>query len=350
MTRNLPTILVAAILVLIVVFMMCAFQVRFTETAVVTRFDQIQRTIGPEDAGLHFKLPWPIDRVHTFDTRMRSFDTEFRQLGTQDQKTIVLTAYATWRIQDGERFLKTIGREEMAARKIGDLLENRVSTVLRTHPLSHLVNVNETEMKFAQIEREFLDGIRGPALQNYGIEIVRVGIQRLGIPESVTKEVFARMKEDRQKTIKELTAEGQAKAQEIRSTAEKVSETILARAEAYAKKIEGLGDAEAARYYAKFAENLELSNFLKKKETLRKILEGGQVTLVLDASQLEPFTMLRDAAISMKGGIKGVDSKAVHGRNHAVTDRLGASANPGPDNHGEKAQAVLLDESDHRRE
>ncbi len=321
MTRNLPTLLVAAILVLIVTFMMCAFQVRFTETAIVTRFDQIQKTITPEEAGLHFKLPWPIDRVHTFDTRLRSFDTEFRQLGTKDQKTIVLTAYATWRVQDGERFLKTIGREEAAARKIRDLLENRVSTVLRTHPLSNLVNVDPEEMKFAQIEAEFLAGIREPAMTNYGIEIVSVGIQRLGIPESVTKEVFTRMKADREATIKELTAEGQAKAQEIRSTAEQISEMIISRAEAYAKKIEGLGDAEAAKYYAKFAENLELSNFLKKKETLQRILGGGQVTLVLDASQLEPFTMLRDAAISLKSGAVEVDAAT----NHAVKDRLGAN-------------------------
>lgn len=300
MTRSVPTILVAALILVIIVFMMCSFQVRFTETAVVTRFDEIRKVIPPNEAGLHFMLPWPIDHVHRYDTRLRSFETDFRQLGTEDQKTLVLTAYATWRIEDGVKFLKAIGREETADQKIRDLLENRVSTVLRTHPLSHLVNVDEKEMKFAQIEAEFLAGVREPARQNYGIEIVSVGIERLGIPESVTREVFTRMKEDRQRTIKELTAEGEAKAQEIRVTAEEISSKIIARAEAYAKKIESQGEALAAEYYAKFAQNRGLSDFLKRRETLKKILESGDATIVLDAGKLEPFKLLQEAASSTR--------------------------------------------------
>ncbi len=297
MRKNVPALLVACIILAVILFMMCAFQVRFTETAVVTRFDDVDRVIQPAGAGLHFKYPWPVDQVHRYDTRLRSFDTEFRQIGTEDQKTVVLTAYATWRISDGERFLKAVGREDAAAMKIRDLLENRVSTVLRTHPLGHLVNIDPAEMRFAEIESEFLSGIRDKAMENYGIEIVSVGIQKLGIPESVTKEVFTRMKEDRQKTIKELTAEGLAKAQEIRSTAEEVANKIIARAEAYAKKIESQGDAEAAKYYKMFAEHRELADFLKKIETFLRIMEAGGVTLILDANQLEPFKLLMDAAV-----------------------------------------------------
>lgn len=300
MFRNRSTLLVGAIIIVVIVFMMCAFQVRFTETAVVTRFDTIDRLVGPDEAGLHFKWPWPFERVHRYDTRLRTFDTEFRQLGTEDQKTIVLTAYATWRIVDAEKFLRSVGREESAAKKIRDLLENRISNVLRTHPLSHLVNVNPAEMKFAEIEQECLAGIQQPAMDNYGVAIASVGIARLGIPETVSKDVFARMKEDRQKTIKELKSEGEAKAQEIRVQAEEVSNKIIARAEAYAKKIRSEGDAVAASYNVKFAENRELSDFLKRLETLQRIIEAGHITLVLDAAQLEPFTLLRDAALSIK--------------------------------------------------
>lgn len=295
MTRNIPALMVAALVVVIIVFMMCAFQVRFTETAVVTRFDEIVETVEPKDAGLHFKLPWPIDRIHRYDTRLRSFETDFRQLGTEDQKTIVLTAYATWRIADGTQFLKAVSKEDAAGAKIRDLLENRVSIVLRTHPLSHLVNVDPKEMKFAAIEKEFLAGIREQAIKNYGIEIVTVGIKRLGIPESVTKEVFARMKEDRQETIKKLTAEGQAEGQKIRSSAEEIASKILARADAYAKQIEAQGDAIAASYYSKFMENQTLADFLKRRETLQKILEAGQTTLVLDATQFEFLEPLKEA-------------------------------------------------------
>ncbi|MEE8384880.1 MAG: protease modulator HflC, partial [Dehalococcoidia bacterium] len=296
MSKNIPTMIVALLVVVVILFMMCAFQVRFTETAVVTRFDKIRQVIGPEDAGLHLKAPWPIDRVHRYDSRLRTFETEFRQLGTQDQKTVILTAYATWRIADAEKFLEAIGREGSAASRIQDLLENQVSVVLRTHPLGHLVNVREEEMKFAEIEQAFLAGIKGFASEAYGIDIVGVGIKRLGIPESVTKEVFTRMKEDRQKTIKQLTAEGEAEAKKIRADALEVSKKILARAEAYAKTIEGQGDAEAAKYYKVFAENRELSGFLKKLETVRKIFEAGQITLVMDADDFVPFDLLKRKA------------------------------------------------------
>jgi membrane protease subunit HflC len=300
MNRNAPTLLIAGLVIVVILLMMCAFQVRFTETAVVTRFDQIKEVIGPDQAGLHFKLPWPIDQVHRYDNRLQSFETEFRQVGTEDQKTVVLTAFATWRICDAQQFLKSVSKEDTARDKLRDLLENRVSIVLRTHPLSNLVNIDKSQMKLAQIEDEFLSGIRETAKANYGIELVSVGIKRLGIPESVTKEVFERMKQDRQKTIKELTAEGEAKATEIKVSAEEVAGKILARADAYAKTLEGQGEAEAAKYYAEFAKNPALSNLLKERETLLRILAAGQTTLILDSKRIAPFTLLQRATTSAK--------------------------------------------------
>lgn len=294
MTKSISTILVAAIVVVIILFMMCAYQVRYTETAVLTRWDKIKRVIGPEDAGLHFKLPWPIDRVHTYDARLRTFETEFRQLGTQDQRTVVLTAYATWRVADAQLFLKSLDREEVAEKRIRDMLESNVSNVLKQYDLEELVNVKPEKMKFNEIEAEFLGRIREQAKTVYGIEFVTVGIKRLNIPESVTKEVFARMKEDRQKTIKQLTAEGQAESKKIRAEADEISKKILARAEAYAKTIEGQGDAQAATYYRVFAENRKLSDFLKKLEAVRKIFDAGQMTLVMDAGKFMPFEILQE--------------------------------------------------------
>ncbi|MBN2560590.1 MAG: protease modulator HflC [Phycisphaerae bacterium] len=342
MSRNIPTYVVALLVIVIIAFTMCAFQVRFTETAVVTQFDKIKRVIKPQDAGLHFKWPWPIDRVHRYDARLRSFETEFRQLGTQDQRTVVLTAYATWRIDDAEKLLKALGREEAAAQKIRDLLENQVSVVLRTHPLSHLVNVREDEMKLAEIEQRFLAGIKDDAEKDYGIEIVSVGIKRLGIPESVTKEVFTRMKEDRQKTIKQLKAEGEAEATKILAQAEEISKKIRARADAYAKTIEGQGHAEAARYYKIFAENRRLSDFLKKLETIRRIFEAGQITLVMDADKVVPFDVLRGVGKPAEGDISTEAGASSSGQ---TPGPVGASSDgpAAPDEQGRAARGDDLE-------
>jgi len=335
MSRNLPTLLVALVVIVIIGCMMCAFQVRFTETAVVTRFDKISKVVEPDEAGLHFKLPWPIDRVHRYETRLRSFETEFRQAATEDQKTVILTAYATWRIVDGEKFLKTVGREDAAAPKIRDLLENQVQLVLRTHPLSALVNIDPEEMKLADIEERFLTGIKTPALDKYGIDVVSVGIKRLGLPESVTKDVFARMKEDRRKEIKQLEAEGQAEATRIRVSAEEVSKKIIARAEAMAKTLEGQGDAEAAKYYRIFAEHPQLSDFLKKLESVEKILGAGQTTLVMDAEKFIPMDILQATKLASEPAVEsgeligGADSSTTNNDGEALAERQVDAARPG---------------------
>lgn len=307
MFKKLP-IFVAMLLVVIIGFMMCAFQVRFTETAVVTRFDEIRDVIKPDGAGLHFKLPWPIDHVYRYDTRLRSFETEFRQAATKDQKTVILTAYATWRISDGQKFLKAVGQEDTAAPKIRDLLENQVQLVLRRHDLRELVNTDEKKLKLDEIEDMIMSGIEGanvpssegsartgiqdPAQDRYGIEIVSVGIKRLGLPETVTKDVFNRMKEDREKVIKELKTEGEAEATTIRAEAEENSTKIIARAKAYAKTLVGQAEAEAARYNEIFSQDRELSTFLLKQEAMEKILESGQITIVLDSDKIPPFDLL----------------------------------------------------------
>ena len=313
MLKNVPAIIVVLIIVAVILSMMCAFQVRFTETVVVTRFNRVLDVIEPNEAGFHWKVPWPIDRVHRYDARLRSFETEFRQLGTRDQKTVILTAYAQWRIADARKFLESVGQEDSAARKIRDLLDNEVSEVMRGYDLRQLVNVDPEKTKFEEIEGQFLDGIIDRAQADYGIQVVSVGIKRLGIPESVTREVFNRMKEDRQKEIKELTAQGESKARQLRADADEKAKRIIARAEAYARMIEGQGDAQAATYYEAFAQNRHLSDFLKKLETIEQIFEAGQITLVLDAAKLAPFDLLsavgKSEKLSEQAG-KGASSDA----------------------------------------
>ncbi len=328
MSRNIPTLIAAVVVIAIIAFMMFAYQVRFTETAVVTRLDTIRENTELSEPGLHFKLPWPIDRVHRFDTRLRSFETEFRQAATQDQKTIILTAFATWRIADGKKFLRAVGREDTADTKIRDLLANQVQLVLRTHPLDELVNTDVNKIKLDTIEQEFLYGlpdasaaaasgekgessteaammgIKRPALDKYGVEIVSVGIKRLGLPESVTKDVFTRMKEDRKKAIKQYQAEGMAEATKITVNADEISRKIIARAEAFAKTLEGQGDAEAAKYYEIFAQNQKLSRFLKGLESLEEVFKSGQSTVVLDANKVFPWDLLKQKNDDPDGSVR----------------------------------------------
>ncbi len=290
--RSIWTKISALLVVAVLILAMTAHQVRFTETAVVTRFDRVKRVIPANEAGLIFTAPWPIERVQKYDARLRTLQTEFSQLSTEDQKTITVAAFATWRIANAEQFLRAVGREEAANNKIGDLLKNEVSNVLRRFPLAALVNTDPAMMKFNEIEQEVLKNVAGQAQNIYGIAVSMVGIERLGLPDANTREVFERMKAGRQKFADQFIAEGDAQAKKIRSDAEQIASRILTRADAYAKKLRGEGDARAAQYYAIFEKNPKLSEFLKNLEALGQILRSGKTTLIFNAHQTEPFQML----------------------------------------------------------
>ena len=290
--RSIWTKISALLVVAVLILAMTAHQVRFTETAVVTRFDRVKRVIPANEAGLIFTAPWPIERVQKYDARLRTLQTEFSQLSTEDQKTITVAAFATWRIANAEQFLRAVGREEAANNKIGDLLKNEVSNVLRRFPLAALVNTDPAMMKFNEIEQEVLKNVAGQAQSVYGIAVSMVGIERLGLPDANTHEVFERMKAGRQKFADQFIAEGDAQAKKIRSDAEQIASRIRTRADAYAKKLRGEGDARAAQYYAVFEKNPKLSEFLKNLEALGQIFRSGKTTLIFNARQTEPFQML----------------------------------------------------------
>jgi regulator of protease activity HflC (stomatin/prohibitin superfamily) len=58
------TVIAASVIVLLL-FFMTAYQVRQDENVILTRFGQPVRVI--QQAGLYFKWPWPIEAVNRFD-------------------------------------------------------------------------------------------------------------------------------------------------------------------------------------------------------------------------------------------------------------------------------------------
>src|SRR5262249_8696843 len=70
-------IVVIVVVVLLVAGLLVSvpYSVDQSEFAYVTQFGRPVDTIdGAEDAGLHFKLPWPIQSVQRIDRRLQMFD------------------------------------------------------------------------------------------------------------------------------------------------------------------------------------------------------------------------------------------------------------------------------------
>jgi membrane protease subunit HflC len=134
-------------------------------------------------------------------------------------------------------------------------------------------------------------GLSKIALQKYGLKITNVGIRSLILPEEISKNVFDRMIAERKGIASNYRAEGKRQADTIRAEADSMKSQTIANAEAEAKIIKAEGDAEAAKHYAVFREDPALAIFLRKLDSLKKIL-GNKTTLVLDTDSA-PFDLLK---------------------------------------------------------
>ncbi|MBO5438033.1 MAG: hypothetical protein J6A23_10260, partial [Thermoguttaceae bacterium] len=136
-----------------------SYQVSEYENAVVTRFDRPMEPVTTEP-GLHFKLPWPIDQTRIVDMRKRIYETPHVANQTQDDKTVMIKTYMTWRVCDALKFIRAFGGDVEAAEKN---LESSVigmkNPVLGAYPMSALISVNGSEVKIAEIEQRICEAV-----------------------------------------------------------------------------------------------------------------------------------------------------------------------------------------------
>jgi membrane protease subunit HflC len=298
MKPNPVNLTIGALLLLIFVLMLFAFQVRQNELAVVTTFGEYARAI--EKPGLNARLPWPIQKVYKFDNRIQSFERRFEQTTTSDGINIVISVYTGWRIRNPKVFLESFsGDVARADQALEQLISGIKIGVISQHPFSDLISTNAAMMKFDDVEGEMLAGIKNRAEGNYGIHIEFLGIKQIGLPESISSKVFDRMAAERQTKVRQYQAEGEREARIIRAEADSQARKILAEARAAAIEMSGAAEARANEYYRIFEQNPPLANFLFSLKALEQSLKE-RTTLVLD-QQTTPFNMLQGRTIDQIG-------------------------------------------------
>lgn len=287
--KNILGIISIIVVVAILALSMCSFQVRQTETALVTRFGQPVRTIS--EPGFQFRAPVGIEKVYKFDSRLQLLEGILEETTTAGSEPIILNSYIVWRIAEPQRFLERVRDTEGARANLQSLLRNAQNSVVGRHAFSDFVNTDKNKIKLTQIENEIREAIAATALDSYGIEIASVGIKRLMISEKVSEKVFVRMKSDRNRQTENILAAGNAEANKIKSDAAAKQKELLAVAQAQAKSIRGAGDAEAASYYGMLDKDPELAMFLRDLEALRTILKTRST--IVFGTENEPMQLLK---------------------------------------------------------
>jgi modulator of FtsH protease HflC len=234
-------LLLVLLLLLFIVGYGSVFTVQQTEQALVVRFGRPVDVVT--DPGLHFKAPF-MDTVIPIDKRILDLENPAQELIASDQKRLVVDAFARYRIKDALQFYQSVGSIQAANLQLTTLLNSSLRRVLGEVSLIQIVR-DEREALMARI-RDQLDKEAG----GYGIQVVDVRIRRADLPDQNSQAVYQRMKTERQREAAEFRAQGNQKAQEIRSNADREATIIVAEANSKAEQIRGEGDAERNRLFA----------------------------------------------------------------------------------------------------
>jgi membrane protease subunit HflC len=287
--KNLAITVFVLLIVLILGLYLVSFQVREIESALVTTFGKPTGEITKP--GWYFKWPAPIQKVYKFDSRMRVFQADLGETTTKGAVPIIVRTYVVWRISRPLDFFNAVQTVIEAENKLKSQLSDTQNKIIGQYYFADFVNSNPEQIKIEEIENEMLDTISSAVSEDYGIEIKALGIKRLMVSEDVSKDVFDRMRAERNRRTESTIAQGKAQATKIESQADAIKKELLAAAESRAKAIRGKGDAEAAKYYKMLQTDTALAMFLRDIDALKKILEKRS-TIVLSADS-EPFELLK---------------------------------------------------------
>jgi len=308
--------LVLGVLVLLVWGQSALYTVDQTEFGYVTRFgDPTVTHDGATDAGLHAKLPWPIDSVQRIDRRLQVFDLPPTETLTRDRqgrtvdKTIAVDAFVCWRVPDAaaaDRFIRTVGTPDQAKRLLTPRLTGRLAAVISNLPLEDVIKVADAQAVDARsdrLRRQILglervgeddpsEALPDAILKDYGIELVEVRLRRFTFPEAVRAGIAERIRSERQRKVADYQSEGNREYTRIVSEARRDAAKTVAEAKAKRQRIEGEADAEAdAIRNEAHSKDREFYAFLLKLAAYKAMLAETRDVLLL-SSKNELFDLL----------------------------------------------------------
>ena len=295
--KHWPTWVLGLLVAVILLFAVFSFQLNQTEVAVVTTFGRPAQVSEP---GLHFRWPYPFQRIYRFDKRIRCFAGgagKLEETTTSDGHNLLVGIYVNYSICDAEKFFKTLENTTQGEEKLNALMRGYKNAAIGEYLFKQIINTNPKEMKLQQIQAKIQKNLAAET-KDYGLQIIDVGISSINVPKSISEKVADRMIAERKVQSDAYISEGNARAKQIRTEADTSKTIQLADAEAQARTIRAAGDAEAAKYYATFTQNPELAEFLLKLDSLRKIMKG-RTTLVTDY-RTAPFDILQQGAEVLK--------------------------------------------------
>jgi len=247
MGKILAAVLVVLVGLAAVAAYLSTFIVHVNEQAVVLTFSNPERVInepnGTDGPGLYFKVPLA-QTVEFFDKRILDYDLPTLEVTGQDQKRLMIDTFARYRITNPKLYYQAVRNERGLRDRLKPMMEAAVRGVLGSAKFQEIVK-EKREVLMKDIAKQVNEESKA-----LGLEVVDVRIKRADLPEQNQKNVYDRMRADRQKQAAETRAEGTALANKIKADADRQVTIIKADAMRDGERIRGEGDAERNRIFA----------------------------------------------------------------------------------------------------
>jgi len=271
------------------------FTVNERELAIKFKLGEIVKSdYGP---GLYMQFPIVNDIVK-YEKRVVTLDARPTEYLTKEKKKLVVDFFAKWRINDVELFYRTMspGGMTTAGQRIFNIINNGLKSQFSQYGLTELVSgkqkvdpsatsttANDKQLDLRAIVMSTITKQANAQVEKYGISIIDIRIKRIDLTTKISKDVFRRMKSERQQFAADIRARGKEEAERRKADADRQRTIIVANAYRDAQSLRGDGDATAAEIYAKAYNNdSEFYSFYRSLEAYRKSFTTEGDLLVID--------------------------------------------------------------------
>jgi membrane protease subunit HflC len=269
-------IYLASFLLIVILASGSMFVVKEGEYKVVLKFGEAVRVA--KLPGLHLKIPF-IESISMLPKYQMTYESNPTSILTKDKKPIIVDNYTVWRIEEPEKFLRTVQTVAVGVQRIDEAVYNTVRRKLSGINYDNIISEN-TER--GNINDEITQEVASALVRdNYGISIIDVRIKRTDLPVENKQSVYNRMISDRQSIAARYLSEGDEESRKVTSKADRTATELLAQAEADAKKIVAQGEQEAAKIYNEaYGKDPEFYSFYRTLQSYVVTLQNEPVILL----------------------------------------------------------------------
>lgn len=306
-----------------VLFLSSAYTVGEQEQVIITQFgkpvgEAINSDPEKTEAGLHFKTPF-IQEVNRFEKRILQWDGPSTPMSTKEKQTIVVNAFARWRISDPLKYFQILRDERSALSRLNDTVGNAVRSVVARHDLVEVIRTDKTrkvtkqeaaavpapsptaapapvliaaaapgtlpKIQFGRelLEKQVLEQASA-AVERWGIKLLDVRFKRINYNPTVSEKIHERMISERMQIAESFRSDGAGEAAKIDGRRQKELNQIESEAYRTIQELRGKADAQATEIYARAYSTSPVApdfyQFLKTLETYKTTL-GNDTTVIL---------------------------------------------------------------------